>query len=189
MSRNNEDQIKRRLEMLSQVEPSSDATQRAIERARVAFTWGKATTSYKIKSPGPIIKFAAAAVLLICAGFFASRLFAPKSIDAEQLRSEIESSLKSSFAANCEQIKDELHQQVRRDLVEFAAQTVAASRTVTERRLMELVQLIEQARVRDRYRVASALEQIELNRLKDKKQIGNNLQTLAYQTSELLSTE
>ena len=189
MSRNNEDQIKRRLEMLSQVEPSSDATQRAIERARVAFTSGKATKRYKLKSPHPVFRFTAAATILICAGFVAGRLFAPKSIDAEQLRSEIESSLKLSFAASCEQIKDELHQQVRRDLIEFAAQTVAASRTVTDRRLVELVQLIEQARVRDRYRVATAIEQIELNRLKDKKQIGNNLQTLAYQTNELLSTE
>jgi len=184
MSKIDENEILRRLELLSQTQPSCEATERAINRARLCFKWGKVTRSYKLKSPSPIIKFAAAAVLLICAGFLAGRLFAPQPINVEQLRAEIETSLKSSLAANCEQIKDELYQQVRRDLTQFAAQTVAASTTVTDQRLIELIQLIEEARMRDRVRVATALEQIELNRLQDKTQLGNGLYSLATRTNE-----
>jgi len=189
MSKIDENEILRRLEQLSQIQPSFEATERAINRARLGFKWGTATASYKSNSPSPIFRFAAAAVLLICAGFLAGRLFAPKPINVEQLRAEIETSLKSSLSASCEQIKDELHQQVRRDLAEFATQTVAASTTVTDQRLAELIQLIEDARMRDRFRVAAALEQIELNRLQDKTQLGNGLQGLVAQTSELLRTE
>jgi len=189
MSNIDENEILQRLEQLSQIQPSCEATERAINRARLCFKWGKVTTTFKIESPSPIFKFAVAAVLLICAGFLAGRLFAPKPMDVEQLRAELETSLKSSLAASCEQIKDELGQQVRRDLAEFAAQTLAASRTVTDQRLIELIQLIEEARMRDRVRVATALEQIELNRLQDKTQFGNGLQTLAIQTNELRSTK
>jgi len=189
MSKIDENEICRRLEMLSQIEPTSEATERAINRTRLGFTWGTATTTYKIKSPSPIFRFAAAAVLLICAGFLAGRLFAPQPIDVEQLRAELEASLKSSLSASCEQIKDELHQQVSRDLTQFAAQTLAASTTVTDQRLIELIQLIEEARMRDRFRVAAALEQIELNRLQDKTRLGNGLQALATQTNEPLRTE
>jgi hypothetical protein len=183
MSNIDENEIRRRLEKLSQIHPSSEATERAINRARLGFTWGKVTTSYKIKSP--IFRFAAAAVLLICVGFLAGRLFAPKPIDIEQLRCEIETSLKSSLATNFEQIKNELHQQVQRDLTEFAAQTLAASTTMTDQRIMELIRMIDAARMQDHLRVASALEKIEM----DKTKLGNGLQTLATRTNELLRTE
>jgi hypothetical protein len=74
-------------------------------------------------------------------------------------------------------------------LTQFAAETMAASRTLTEQRLVELVQVIEAARMQDRRRVAAALEQIELNRLRDKTAYGNGLETLAAQTNELLQTK
>jgi hypothetical protein len=185
MSNIDENEIRRRLELLSKIQPDTEATTRAINRARLGFKWGRITTNYNLKSPGPIFKFAAAAVLLICLGFLSGWLFAPKPMDVEQMRAEIEASLKSSLAANCEQIKDELHQQVQRDLTEFAAQTLAASTTMTDRRLMELIRLIDAARMQDHLRVAAALEKIEM----DKTKLGNGLQTLAARTNELLRTE
>jgi hypothetical protein len=185
MSNIDENEILRRLEKLSQIKPTTESTERAINRARLGFSWGTANTCNKIKSPGPIFKFAAAAVLLICAGYIAGRITSSKPINVEQLRAEIESSLKSSLAANCEQIKDELHQQVQRDLTEFAAQTLAASTTMTDRRLMELIRLIDAARMQDHLRVAAAIEKIEM----DKEKLGNGLQALATKTNELLRTE
>jgi len=152
------------------------------------------------------VRLTAAAVFLIAVGYITGRLSTPRQRDLEQLRPALEASLISSlepairrdvlehvdrrtdsvFAAKCDQLKDELHLQVRRDLTEFASQTLAATSTVTNRRLVELIQLIEAARMRDRQRIADALEQIELRRLEDRAQLGSGLGLLAEQTSELL---
>lgn len=148
----------------------------------------------------PITKLAAAAVLLIGLGYIAGQFSAPPP-DMKQLHADLETSLKSSlaeemnrrwqpvFAASCVQLKDELHQQVRRDLAEFADQILTASGTLTEQRLMELINLIEAARMRDRRQVAAALEKIEFSRLQDKSQLGSGLVTLAARTDELLGTK
>ncbi len=66
-----ENEILRRLKLLSHIEPSCEATERAIDRVRLGFSWGTVTTTTtcRIKSPRPIIKFAAAAVLLISPDF------------------------------------------------------------------------------------------------------------------------
>jgi hypothetical protein len=185
MSNIDENEILRRLEKLSQVKPTSESTERAINRARLGFTWWTGTRSYKSKSPSPIFKFAAAAVLLICAGYIIGRVSSAQPVNVDQLRTEIETSLRLSLAASCEQIKDELHQQVQRDLTEFATQTLAASTTATDQRLIELIRLIDAARMQDHLRVAAAIEKIEM----DKEKLGNGLQALATKTNELLRTE
>ena len=88
----------------------------------------------------------------------------------------------SSFAAGCTAIKEELHQQVRRDLMEFATQTLAASGAMTNQRLRELIGLIEAARIQDRRRIEAALEHIG-------SQFGNGLVTLAVHRNELRPPE
>ncbi|MGD8500605.1 MAG: hypothetical protein PVJ86_08145 [Phycisphaerales bacterium] len=208
MSKIDEDQIRDRLKRLSQVEPTDEAADRAMQRVRDSLVTneGRRVGLAPPSLIGRLMKLAAAAILMIGAGFIAGRLSAPRPLDVEELRATLESSLRASleppirqdllaemddrwqaaFAANCAQLKDELAQQVRRDLTEFAAQTLVASGTLTNQRLMELVQLIEAARVQDRRRVEEALEQIELNRLRDKSRFGNGLVTLAARTSELL---
>jgi hypothetical protein len=201
MSKIDENQIRRHLKTLSQIKPTSEATDRAMERVRSALVGkqekrgGKSTSVWSVMKR-PIAKLAAAAVLLIAVGYAVGRLTTPQP-DMEQLQSALETSLRASlieemnnrwqttFTANCVQLKDELQQQIRRDLIEFASQTLAASNTLTEQRLIELVNLIEAARERDRLQVAAALEEIELSRLKDKSQFGNSLVALAAQTSEL----
>ncbi len=211
MKQNDENRIERRLKVLSQIEPSPEAAKRAVRRARETLI--KEDKSQQGKNPGilqvvfksPIIKLAAAAVLLIAVGYATGRLSAPEPVDVEELKAALESSLKASlepairgdliaqlneqwqsaFAVNSAQLKEELQQQVRRDLTEFAAQTLAASGTMTNQRLIELVQLIEAARRRERMQVAAALEQIEFNR----QQLENGLLSIAARTSELRRTE
>lgn len=211
MSKNDENQIDHRLKILSQIEPSSKATDRAIQRVRDALI--NEEKSQQGTSPriwmkifkSPITKFAAAAVLLIAAGYTVGRASAPQPLDVEELQATLESSLKASlepairqdlivqlneqwqsaFAANSAQLKEELHQQVRCDLTEFAAQTLAASGTLTNQRLIELVRLIEAARIRERQQVSAALEQIE----QEKIQLRNGLLAVAARTNELLSTK
>jgi hypothetical protein len=190
MPKIDENDVMRRLKLFSQIQPSCEATERAINRARLGFSWDTATTTTTctIKSPRPIIKFAAAAVLLICAGFLIGRLWAPQSVDVEQLRADlikqVNQQWESILEARHTQLRQEVYRQVRRDLTEFAAQTLTASKDLTNQRLVELIRLIEAARIQDRQRIAAALEQIELNRLQDKTQFRNGLQTLVARAIE-----
>ena len=209
MSQIDENQILDRLKRLSQVEPGQETTDHAVQRARDTIGRGRpmclpwvTTRGYPYRLPPIVAKLAAAAVLMIGAGFIGGRLSAPEPVNVQELQAALENSLKSSLvpairqelfsemddrlqstlAASHAQIKDELARQVRRDLTEFAAQTLAASGTRTEQRLMELIQLIEAARVQDRRRMAAAFDYIE-------SRFGNGLVTLAARTDELFGAE
>ena len=211
MSTIDDNQIHNRLKILSQIEPSSESTDRAVQRTRDALLNKENTRQYTGATiwrdifRNPIIKFAAAAVLMIGFGYIGGRLSAPQPLDAEELWTTLESSLRTSlepalregltkemnerwqtaFTANCAQLKDELQQQVRRDLMEFATQTLAASGTMTNQRLMELAQLIEAARIKDRERIETAFKQIEFNQT----QLGKSLLAIASRTNELQDTQ
>ncbi len=208
MSRINEDKIRDHLKALSQTGPAQEATDRAMQKVRDALMSrvGLAPPSLvgglKPTLRLRFMKLAAAAVLMIGLGYLGGRLSAPAPLDAEQLRADIESSLRatlepairqdvleemdarweSAFAAKGAELKDELQHQVRRDLMEFAAQTLAASGARTEQRLAELVQVIEAARMQDRRRVAEAFGYMG-------SRFGNGLVTMAAHTNELLSLE
>ena len=208
MSKIDENKIHRRLKALSQIEPSSEATGRAIQQVRDTIVnkeisqQGASTRIWQTVFKSPITKFAAAAVLLIAVGYIVGRAAAPQTPDMEELQATLETSLKASlepairqdlivqlneqwqsaFAVSSARLKEDLHQQVRRDLTEFAAQTLTASGILTNQRLMELVQLIEASRRRERQQVAAALEQIE----QEKIQLRNGLLAVAAQTNELM---
>ena len=196
MSKIDNNQIHNRLKSLSQIEPSSEATDRAVQRTRDALLNRDNTRQYTGGTiwrnifKNPIIKLAAAAVLMICFGYIGGRLSARQPLDVEELRiairndlvKEIDERWQSAFAANCARLKDELHQQVRRDLTEFATRTLAASGTLTNQRLMELAQLIEAARIKDRQRIEKAFEQIELYHAR----LGKSLVAIASRTNELM---
>jgi hypothetical protein len=124
----------------------------------------------RIKPMKGLIKFAAAAVLLIACGYTAGRLSAPKTPDIEQLRSAIEPAIRQNLlqemgqymqvglASGYAQIKNELQQQYRRDLSDFAIQTLAASSTVTNQRLQQLIDAINTSQTHERQWYATALE-------------------------------
>jgi len=210
MSAIDENQIRDRLQALSQAGPSQEAADRAMQNVRDALMTDK---EHRVGLAPPsfssLMKLAAAAVLMIGLGYLGGRLSAPEPLDAEQLRAGIESSLRASvepairqdllkemdtrwdsaFAARSVELKDEFQQQVRRDLMEFATQTLTYAGNQTSQRLDELSQQIYAARVQDRRRVAEALQYIESNRLQDRSQFGNGLVTLAARTNELLSPQ
>jgi len=217
MSTINEDRIRDRLEALSQAEPTQEATNRAMQKVRDALTTdepgrvGLAPPS-TIGGASPtlrLMKFAAAAVIMIGLGYLGGRLSAPKPLDADQLRADIESSLRASlepairqdlleemdtrweseFATRSVELKDEFQQQVRRDLMEFATQTLTYATNQTNQRLDELARQIYAARVQDRQRAAEAFEYLKSNMLLDRSQFENSLVTLAARTNELLSPE
>ena len=75
MSKIDENQIRRHLKILSQVEPTSEATNRAMERVRAALVGkqqkrgSKGTRVWPVMKR-PIAKLAAAAVIIVAIGFF-----------------------------------------------------------------------------------------------------------------------
>lgn len=212
MSKMDEDKIRDRLEALSQAEPSKEATDRVMQKVRDALmTEDKAIPKRSLRLPpanggaSPTLrlsKLAAAAVLMIGLGYLGGRLSAPVPLDAKQLKGNIEGSLRASlesairqelleemdtrwdsaFAARSAELKDEFQQQVRRDLMEFAAQTLTYANNRTDERLAELARVIHEARVQDRQRTAEGFKYLESN-------LENGLVTLAARTNEIVSKQ
>ena len=153
----------------------------------------------KIGPTKGLLKFAAAAVLLLAAGYIVGRVCAPRPPDIQQLYSTLEPAIRQqlltemsqywqlSTAATYAQLKDELGRQYQEDLNRFASQTFAASTTVTNRLLEQLIEAINTAQTEDRRWVASALQQVESNRLQDNTQIRNGLARLAVYTEDELT--
>jgi hypothetical protein len=201
MSEKDDQKIRYRLKILSQVEPSSESLERAKAHVRGMLTEEEKPRStvikiYRLVCNIQTVKTAAAAVLLIGVGFIAGRLFAP-AVDIEELqaalepaiRQELQEQWRQTYSTGFTQIKNELAEQFSRDLAEFAEQTLAASSNMTDQRLNELVQLIEAARAKDRQWIAAALEKIEFNRRQDNTRLGNGLVTLATRTNDLRRIE
>jgi hypothetical protein len=156
----------------------------------------------RFKATKSIIRLAAAAVLLISAGYITGRLSAPAPPDPNQLYSALEPAIRQqllgemkqywqlSTAATYARLKEDLDQQYCQDLNRFATQTFAASTAVTNQLLEELIKSINSAQTQDRRWVTTALQQIESNRLQDKNQLSHGLATLAvYTDDQLLKTK
>jgi tellurite resistance protein len=152
----------------------------------------------RIKVPNSFSKVAAAAILLIMAGYATGRLLSPKPPDIEQLQASLEPAIRQNIldemkqywqlglTASYAQLKDDLSQQYRRDLTQFATYTLAASGAATNQLLEELIESINTAQIQDRQWVAAAIGEIELNRLKDNAQLSNAFATFAVQTEDEL---
>jgi hypothetical protein len=204
MSRINENEIQDRLKSLSQVEPTKESTDRAIQKARDALM---ANEGHRVGHAPPslfreLMKLAAAAVLMIGAGFIGGRLSSPEPINVQELQAALESALKSSLeptirqemlaemdnrmqlalAANSDALKQELARQVRDDLEVFAEQTFTAVDNLTEQRLMQFARMLEAARIKERRHVAAALTYMG-------SRFGDGLLTLAAQKENLWDAE
>lgn len=152
------------------------------------------------------VRWAAAAALLIAAGYVAGRVSAPRPLDREQLFVSLKSSLEPAirlslaeqtkrdmglalasnnarFSKELAQFKEKLNAQHRRDLNEFAAKTLVISGAATDQRLRELIISIDSTQRQDRYRFAAALSQIESNRLQDKTRLRHSMAGLAALTA------
>jgi len=154
----------------------------------------------------PVIRLAAAAAVLIAVGYTVGRLTAPHPQDIEQLRVELETSLKSSLelalrrellsemehrwqwalAGTCAQLRDELDHRFKRQLDAYAVHTLAASNAVTNQLLTELIEAIDATQRQQGHWVSAALEQIDLNRLQDSMSLRNDLVTFAAFTGDEL---
>ena len=155
-----------------------------------------------LRTAKSLTKIAAAAVLLIAAGYATGRLSAPRAPDIEQIRAALEPTIRQNLLDETKQylqlglanayvrIQDELSQQYREDLRRAVLQSVAASNAVTNELLTELIESFNEAQNQDRQLVAAALGQIESKRQQDRTELTNALATLALQTEdELIRTK
>lgn len=139
-----------------------------------------------------LFKIAAAIILSILIGYAAGRISAPKSLDMEKIRTELEPEIREKLfedvqfqlAGNYVQIKQELTEQNQNDLQQAALEILNTSSTVTNNLLEELIQSIATAQVQNRQWVAAALEQTEQNRLADKTVLRNVFLNFASQTTK-----
>jgi len=145
-------------------------------------------------------------VLMIGLGFVAAGLFAPGTPDIEQLRADLETSLKATLEPQIRQnlaeemnaqwqavlvesysgLKDELNRQLRADMNEYALQTLGLCSAATNELLTELIVAIDTSQQQDRHRIADVFEEIERNRLYDRNVLGKGLTTLAVRTEDQL---
>jgi tellurite resistance protein len=157
---------------------------------------GRVRLAERLRAAKGLARVAAAAVLLIAAGY-AGRLSVPPP-DAEQLQATLEPAIRQALLAEMKdylqlgltnsyaQLRDELSEQFRRDLGQVATQTLVASGAVTNRLLEDLIESINAAQIQDRQWMTAALEQIESNRLQDQSQLSNALVSFAVRTEDEL---
>lgn len=161
---------------------------------------------FKVIFNSPTSRLAAAAIVLITAGFAAGRLSTPQPPDVEQLHAALQASLQPvicqsvleqvdrdrrlALTKTYNQLRNEINQQLQQDFSEFGVRILTASGATTNRLLRELLYSIGTMQQRDRYLMAAALEQIESNRLQDKTRLSQGLVGLAAITrNELLQTK
>jgi anti-sigma factor RsiW len=151
-----------------------------------------------------LLRMGIAAVLVLGAGVMIGRSVAPRPVDVEQLRADLQASivaslkpavqesvvaevdhrLESGLATGEASLRGELAEQLRGDLQLFATQFTAGSERRLDKRFAEFIELIEEARLKDRQQVAKALEQIEHDRVRDRAQFGTGLQYVAALTAK-----
>lgn len=152
----------------------------------------------RVKSLRGIGKFAAAAVLLVVVGYAVGRLSAPRPPDIEELQAALEpavrrkvlaqlrTDLRTGLATCYDRLSDELSRQQRRDIVQFAAQTLSVSNSRTNDLLAELIESINAAQTEERQWVTAALEQIEADRLRADAQLSTAFTNFAVRTQDEL---
>ncbi len=151
-------------------------------------------------------KLAAAAALLIFAGYAVGRLSAPQTADLDRLQEALENSLaasiepavrrkviedlgrqwESTLEAGYLALREDLTEQYRTDLLQAAAQTLAVSNATTHRLLEDLIASIYVAQVQNRQWVAAALAEIDSTRHQDSTQFATALLSLAVATEDQL---
>jgi hypothetical protein len=153
-----------------------------------------------------ITKLAAAAAVLLLAGYAVGRLSAPRPADLDQLQKALETSLAAAIEPSVRQkvvedlgrqwestleagylaLREDLTEQYRTDLLQAAAQTLAVSNATTHRLLEDLIASINVAQVQNRQWVAAALAEIDSSRRQDSTQFATALLSLAVATEDQL---
>ena len=157
-----------------------------------------------------VVRWSAAAVIVLTAGVLAGWVGASKSVDPEALRQDLETSLTVSLKPIIEedlrqklsqemvvvlanyraQVSEALYQQIQLQLKEYAFQTLTVSGAQTNQLLGQLVALAKEAYLEDRQIYGSILKQLEDKRIREQEQLRNEFALFAQETGgRLLETQ
>jgi hypothetical protein len=146
-------------------------------------------------------RLAAAAVVLIAAGYAFGRIAAPKP-DIEELRAALLPSLaatlepairarvveettrqyEQAMVAGYVRLRDDLTEQYRAEINRASLQTFSASSTATNRLLGQFIEAMRASQEQDRLWLASVLEQMDAKRVEDSTKLSTALVSFAAQT-------
>ncbi len=118
-----------------------------------------------------LFKIAAAIIISISVGYAAGRISAPKSVDMEQIRAELEPAIREKLFADIQlgltsnyvQIKQELTEQYLEDLRNVALEVLNASGSITNQLLEEQIHPIAAAQFQDRQWITAEFNQTRQN--------------------------
>lgn len=157
-----------------------------------------------------VLRWSAAAVILLGAGVLAGWAGGSKSVDPEALRQDIETSVTASIQPAIEknlrwqlgqemvvtlanyraQVSEALYQQIQLQLKEYALQTLTASGAQTNQLLEQLLEAVKVSQLEERQIYASILKQLEMERLRDQEQLRNEFVLFAEETGgRLMETQ
>ncbi|MBN2590920.1 MAG: hypothetical protein JXA96_13730 [Sedimentisphaerales bacterium] len=164
MNNDKENQIRFRLKVISQIEPKEQAITSAIEKTKDVLAKSQKQKDDNVVRTsgaficGQILKYAIAAVILIGVGFIAGRLAIPAQPEINM--EEIQTMMDKKCADNAEKI-------------------LAASSTLMDKRMYEMVNVIEAARQKDRQWTAAAFDKV----VTDNDRMGKSIIALASRTN------
>jgi predicted nucleic acid-binding Zn ribbon protein len=123
----------------------------------------------------PLLRWAAAATLMIGIGFGMGRFASPATANAGRIRAAIEPEIR-------QQLRQEFTQLLREELDKAAAETLAASGEQTKHWVEHYAQALEAKRTEDRQAVNAALNKLESQRLADFVSLKKDVDTVAVWT-------
>jgi|GEM_PF-4485477 len=157
-----------------------------------------------------VVRWSAAAVILLAAGIWAGWLGGSNAVDSESLRQDIETSVTASITPVIEndlrqqlsremavtlanyraQVSEALYQQIQLQLKEYAVQTLTASGAQTNQLLEQLLEAVKVSQLEERQIYASILKQLEMERIRDQEQLRNEFALFAQETGgRLMETQ
>jgi len=123
----------------------------------------------------PLVRWAAAAALMIGIGFGVGRFATPATANAGKIRAAIEPEIR-------QQLRQEFTQLLRDELDKAASATLAASGEQTKHWVEDYAQALETKRTEDNQAIYAALNKLESQRLADFVSLKKDVDTVAWWT-------
>src|SRR6266699_1564040 len=137
--------------------------------------WQLSARPARVPLQRPLVRWAAAAALMIGIGFGVGRFAAPATADAGKIRAAIEPAIR-------QQLRQEFTQLLRDELDKAASATLAASGEQTKHWVEDYAQALETQRTEDNQAIRAALNKLESQRLADVVSLKKDVDTVAWWT-------
>ena len=137
--------------------------------------WQLPARQARLPLQGPLMRWAAAAALMIAIGFGVGRFATPATANAGRIRAAIEPEIR-------QQLRQEFTQLLRDELDKTASATLAASGEQTKHWVEDYAQALETKRTEDSQAIYAALNKLESQRLADFVSLKKDVDTVAWWT-------